>query len=266
MIYSFTQISQFLGCPRRYRYRYIDGWKEKETRAGLLFGRAFETALAALFRREDASAVLFEQWSPYQNLPLDFSRGDSWQGMYEQGSKLLELFVQQDRVQVPYPARNLQVRVSKRLSPHTEFVGYIDAYGVVDGRRCLIDWKTTGARYPGEPASLLSLDPQLACYSWLTGQSEVAFVVFVRKRMPEIQYMRCTISDQQQQEFGELVQDTIAQIEAGLFLPHSGIRFPQNPCTSCSFVGLCLNEQPLVEHRLVRSGGGDLGWLDELEY
>jgi hypothetical protein len=58
--------------------------------------------------------------------------------------------------------------------------------------------------------------------TWLTNEPEVAFVVFVRKRMPEIQYLRCTISDQQRQEFGALVKDTVAQIEAGSFLPHSG--------------------------------------------
>jgi len=266
MIYSYTQLSQFLACPRRYRYRYLDGWKEKENRAGLLFGRAFESALAALFRREDASAAFFKEWSPYQRVSLDYSRGDSWQVMFEQGLKLLELFAQQDRVEVRYPARNLQVRVSRPLSSTSEFVGYIDAYGFVDGRRCLIDWKTTGARYPDQPEGLLALDPQLACYSWLTGEPEVAFVVFVRKRMPEIQYLRCTITDQQRQEFGSLIRDTVAQIEGGLYLPHSGIRFPQNPCTSCSFVGLCLNDQPLIEGKLVRNGGGDLGWLDELEF
>ena len=31
MTYSFTQISQYLTCPRRYRFRYLDGWKEKIT-------------------------------------------------------------------------------------------------------------------------------------------------------------------------------------------------------------------------------------------
>ena len=30
MTYSYTQISQYLTCPRRYRHRYLDGWKEKE--------------------------------------------------------------------------------------------------------------------------------------------------------------------------------------------------------------------------------------------
>src|ERR1039458_4630749 len=63
MTYSYTQISQYLSCPRRYRHRYLDGWQEKDTRAAMLFGRAFEQAVAALFRREDPASVLFEQWS-----------------------------------------------------------------------------------------------------------------------------------------------------------------------------------------------------------
>src|SRR5215467_1687670 len=50
MTYSYTQISQYLTCPRRYRHRYLDGWKERDTRAAMLFGRAFEQALGAYFR------------------------------------------------------------------------------------------------------------------------------------------------------------------------------------------------------------------------
>jgi hypothetical protein len=110
------------------------------------------------------------------------------------------------------------------------------------------------------------LDPQLACYSWLTGEPEVAFVVFVRKRLPEIQYLRSTISEEQRREFGQLVEDTVAQIEAAQFLPHPGIRFPQNGCTSCSFMGLCLDNQLLVDTKLLRRPGGDVGLFDELEY
>ncbi len=59
MTYSYTQISQYLTCPRRYRHRYLDGWKEKDTRAAMLFGRAFEKALGAFFppRRSRSSPV-----------------------------------------------------------------------------------------------------------------------------------------------------------------------------------------------------------------
>src|ERR1700693_4282667 len=60
MIFSHTQMSQYLRCPRSYRYRYLDGWQEKETRAAMMFGRSFETALYAYFCREDPTAALFK--------------------------------------------------------------------------------------------------------------------------------------------------------------------------------------------------------------
>ena len=94
----------------------------------------------------------------------------------------------------------------------------------------------------------------------------MAQVVFVRKRLVEVQYLRTTITDEQRQEFGYLVEDTIRRIESGHFMPHSGIRFPQNPCTTCSYIGLCLGQQELAQNRLVRRPGEDLGWLDELCY
>ena len=95
---------------------------------------------------------------------------------------------------------------------------------------------------------------------------EVAQVVFVRKRLVEVQYLRATISDEQRQEFATLVDDTVRRIESGLFLPHSGIRFPQNPCTTCPFIGICLDKPELVEAALVRKPGVDLGLFDELIY
>ncbi len=112
---------------------------------------------------------------------------------------------------------------------------------------------------------MLSLDPQLICYSWISGIPEVALVVFVRKHAPEIQYLRATISEEQRQEFGRLVETTVSQIEAGHFNSHSGIRFPQNGCVSCSHLGLCLNNEQLVAAKLIRKpGASDLDWLDEL--
>ena len=110
------------------------------------------------------------------------------------------------------------------------------------------------------------LDPQLVCYSWMTGISDVAQVVFVRKRLVEIQYFRTTITEEQREEFGRLVDDTIGRIESAQFLPHSGVRFPQNLCTSCPYVGLCLGRPELVETTLVRRPGDNLGWINELDF
>jgi len=56
---------------------------------------------------------------------------------------------------------------------------------------------------------LATLDPQLICYSWISGISDVAVVVFVRKQLPEIQYLKASISEEQRREFGRLVETTI---------------------------------------------------------
>jgi hypothetical protein len=266
MIYSYTQISQYLACPRRYRHRYLDGWKEKDTRAAMLFGRAFELALGAYFRREDPGEVFFREWSACKDANLRFSKSETWDRMLEQGIMLLIRFCQDNRIEIKQPLRDLQIKFTRPVG-RNEFVAYVDGIGALDGRRCLLEWKTSSSCYPEKPEGLLALDPQLICYSWITGISYVAQIVFVRKRMVEIQYLQTTVTDAQREEFGRLVEGTIKRIEVAEFLPHSGIRFPQNPCITCPYIGLCLGQHPLVDTNLVRRPGAeDFGWLDELNY
>jgi len=141
MIYSYTQINQYLACPRRYRHRYLDGWQEKDTRSAMLFGRAFERALAAFFLRQDAAAALFQEWKLYQDQKLEYSHGDTWDRMLEQGIQLLDRFCQEDRVRIRQPRRNLQIKFVRRLSGQNDFVAYVDAIGRLDDRGCLLEWK-----------------------------------------------------------------------------------------------------------------------------
>jgi len=266
MTFSYTQIAQYLRCPKSYRYRYLDGWRERDNRASLLFGRAFEKALAALFAGEDSIATLFREWAVYQETQVEYSHGDTWERIFRQGVQLLERLAQDNRIQVDQPLHNMQAKLIRSLPSGNDFVAYLDAVGTLDGKRTLLEWKTTTARYPEEPEGLLALDPQLICYSWISGISEVAVVAFVRKRISEIQYLKTKITDRQRREFGQLVEATVCQIEAGHFESHSGIRFPQNGCISCSQLGLCLDNQKLVDAKLIgRPGATDLDWLDHFD-
>jgi len=266
MVFSYTQISQYLSCPRRYRHRYLDGWREKDTRASLLFGRAFEQALSAYFLCEDSAAVWFREWASHKNSCLEYPNGSTWDSMLHQGLLLLDRFAQDDRVRIRQPKKNLQVQFTRSLSHGNDFVAYVDALGEFEGSSCLLEWKTSSSRYPEQPADLLRLDPQLVCYSWITGISEVAQIVFVRKRLVEIQYLCTTITDEQRQEYGQLLEDTVGQIESARFLPHSGVRFPQNPCSTCPYIGLCLEQPALIDAALIRRPGEDRGLFDELTF
>ena len=132
-MFSYTQLSQYLTCPRRYRIRYFEGWKEKDTRAAALFGRAFELALGAYFRREDPGDVLFREWALYKNQQLQFSNHDTWDRMLEQGIMLLTRFCQDNRIQVADPQKNLQIKTSRQIAGN-EFIGYVDGIGTLDGK------------------------------------------------------------------------------------------------------------------------------------
>jgi len=116
MTYSYTQISQYLSCPRRYKHRYLDGWKEKDTRAAMMFGRVFEQAVAAYFQRQDAAAVLHREWSIHRESGLHYSERDSWDRMLQSGVQLLDRFAQDDRIRIRQSRRNLQIKCTKVLA------------------------------------------------------------------------------------------------------------------------------------------------------
>src|SRR6202050_1845363 len=126
MIYSDTQISQCLRCPRSYRYRYLDGWREKDTRAAMVFGRCFEKALYAHFLHQDCTVALFKEWEAFRDCQFEYRKGESWDRLLHQGVHLLEKFIREDRVCVRNPKENLQLKITQRLQGGNDFVSYID--------------------------------------------------------------------------------------------------------------------------------------------
>jgi len=97
----------------------------------MLFGRAFEQSLGALFRREDPGEVLFTEWSACQSQELHYSNGDYWDRMLRQGIMLLTRLCQDGRVEVHQPRRNLQIKFTRSISGRNDFVAYIDAIGAL---------------------------------------------------------------------------------------------------------------------------------------
>ena len=133
MNYSYTQIAHYLRCPRSYRHRYLDGWREKETRAAMLFGRCFEKALESYFCGDDCSAALHREWGAYRDTPFEYKKGETWDRLVHQGVHLLERFAQDNRIRIPQPQENLQLKVVRDLPNANQFVAYIDAIGELDG-------------------------------------------------------------------------------------------------------------------------------------
>jgi hypothetical protein len=117
-----SPISQYLRYPRSYRYRYLDGWREKETRAAVAFGRRFENAVGAYFRGEDCGAALFKEWEVYRDVPFEYKKGETWDPLVHQGVHLLQRFAQDNRVCIYNPPKHLQIKFLQMLAGGSEFV------------------------------------------------------------------------------------------------------------------------------------------------
>jgi hypothetical protein len=179
------------------------------------------------------------------------------------GMKLLQLFAQYDRIRVENPLEDLQIKFTRQVASGREFVAYVDAIGYLDGAPCVIDWKTTSARYPEEPQGLLSLDPQLVCYSWITGQPTVSFVVFVRKQLPEIQFLKAEIRISKGPSSSNWLNKRFLDRIRRFSLPFRN-PLPAKRMHELFVSGPLLGNDDLTGENLIRRPGEDLGWIDQI--
>ena len=149
MTYSYTQISQYLTCPRRYRHRYLDGWKEKDTRAAMLFGRAFERPWERCFVAKIPEPSSSPSGLPARAKTCNIPTATPGIACSGKESCCLTRFCQDNRVQIRQPRQNLQIKFTRPVGEKNDFVAYIDAIGNLDGKRCLLEWKTSFEPIPG---------------------------------------------------------------------------------------------------------------------
>lgn len=89
-----------------------------------------------------------------------------------------------------------------------------------------------------------------------------------------IQFLAVLISDQEREETGRVAgEQAIAICNASsedFFPQRPGVRFPNNHCTWCSYLGLCLGDDKMVEEKLVQIGNvnqpaaEEMDWFEEL--
>jgi len=251
--YSYTQFSTYLQCPLKYKYHYLDGWQERDDKASLAFGRVFQMGVESKYLVDDPVEFFTKQWNALKDVPLEYGNGDSWEKMLDQGQQLLEQFCEDKRVQIEDGRTDFQVKFRRPLAlSQKDFLAYVDAIGWVDGIHSLIEWKTSGQCYPAHMGRVLELDPQLVCYSWAAQKQEVCLVNFVRKKQPEIQYLRARIRKRQWKTLEQTLDLLASEMQAGQYYARPGIRYPNNQCLNCAYLGLCLRQKRLVEEKLVK--------------
>ena len=59
--------------------------------------------------------MLFREWAACQNQELQYSNGDTWDRMSQQGIQRLDRFSQESRIGIRQPRKNLQIKFARRL-------------------------------------------------------------------------------------------------------------------------------------------------------
>jgi hypothetical protein len=182
---SYSSASDYRTCPRLFQLKKIVGWAERRQSASMKLGIAVENAIQYYHEngeKDGSGPRRFEfEWDKFRELPLEYSdKEDSWATCLQIGKEMLALYEISWRKWFREPRFQLQYK--KEIFPDTELAGiehvaYIDILAQNDAGAIIVDAKVYAQ---GMKAWKPKMDPQLREYSWQSGISQVAFLVFVK--------------------------------------------------------------------------------------
>jgi putative RecB family exonuclease len=255
---SFTQLDQYLRCPLRYRFLYIDRLKPDFVPAARAFGSGIHAAAAVFFRGvaqgerpsvEDVQGYFESFWNlETEHQPLRYGEKDSKESLLDLARRMLTVlcagFKPETEVlagEQPFAVPLIDQETGEVLD--RDLVGTLDllerdAEGLV-----VVDLKTAARKYSDlqVEASL-----QLSVYSYAVGLSSWAsglangddvrlrFDVLTKTRVPELHRYWTTRDRAANVRLFRLVLEVLGAIEAGVFHPNVGWQ-----CKECPFRSKC---------------------------
>lgn len=207
--HSYSAGNDYDQSPLKYYMRRIMGYKEKDSKAAFLFGRAIEKSIEYYHDNNGSGIVekFTELWAGAKEIPgLAYTKTEKdWDTLNRMGTEMLKLYVVR-QPSLPIPLGNASVfqrEYSKEVYPgdpnygeivdagKIDIVSYVEPshpmlprvqwkpeYGLL--RPLIVDMKTSGVDFPENPG-IAAFDKQLRRYSWQSGIRTVAFLWFVKK-------------------------------------------------------------------------------------
>lgn len=240
---SVSQITTYLGCPRKYRFRYVDKLEAERRSSDLAFGSAVHSAIEWWQREriagrappeEDVMRLFHADWSSQNAMgDLNFD-GDDPAEMRALGEGLLHLFVERFANDVP---TGVEERFEVPLrDPRTGDDLPIPLVGFMDftGENLVGEIKTT-ARKSGAAQWIL----QLSAYSYAMRETtgvrpRVRVIQLVKTKVPKIEVEVLTTTPAQEAWFLEIAAEVLASIGRGAEHP-----IPGWMCPRCEYRKAC---------------------------
>jgi len=230
---SYSEISCFLDCPRKYKYTYIDRCEPKRISGLMHFGKSLHRSIAKWIRTKDISAAKeeflpsFDQCSGYatsdhacwycmKKLELkkevEYGSDENWATMMKKGIKLIDKLKECDFQ--PYEIDNSMLLEVKLEYNYNDILlkGYIDLIEYRSNQLVLIDHKTTSTSLTEKD---LKRSMQLRFYIWLyekvVGEKIrlAGFTNLVKTKEPKIKKIWTSFTEQDIMDCHEWVDYSI---------------------------------------------------------
>ncbi len=176
--WSYSAYCKALECLACFKRRYIDNEPEAGPQsADLLFGSCCHSAWNASLTGQDAQAVFDLYWGSYANTEMKSSKFD-YRELEYRGKELLRKFEKAHKERFEHQDSE------KRLYGEYKGIkleGTFDFIGRLDGKRVLLDLKTSAYNYPEDKqytALQLNLYTHLAILNGYNQPEEIGYIVF----------------------------------------------------------------------------------------
>lgn len=243
---SFSRISRYLHCPEQYRLYYVENLRPKIIPANLVFGSILHQSLSHLFGAQGDPLKFFqEHWHDLKDSPLDYGKTESWAKLESIGRGLLEEFLQKElsrlgRVEASEKAFELQI-----TGMNLAFVGIIDLIAELDGKRSVVDFKTSASAYQQHE---VVLSDQLSAYQLAEPIAQNSVLcVFVKTQKPKIEWHKANRTADEVMEFLAKVDYIAHEIVSGRFYKRPG-----KWCSWCDYLPFCIKDAEKAKIALIR--------------
>ncbi len=233
---SYSRISRYLQCPEQYWLYYVENLRPKVSPANLVFGQVMHQSLAHMFGAQGDPLKFFQDhWNALKDAPLDYAKTESWTKLESVGRGLLEEFLQKElsrlgRIEASEKAFELKI-----TGMDLSFVGIIDLIADLDGKRTVVDFKTSASAYQQHE---VLLSDQLSAYQLAEPTAEnSALCVFVKTQKPKIEWHKANRTADEVMEFLAKVDHLAREIVSGRFYKRPG-----KWCSWCDYLPVCIKD------------------------
>lgn len=256
--FSVSQMKTWLMCPKKFEMRYVRGAQPEFVPMPLAFGTAFHSALAYHYQWlmrgepapvEEVKVRFVDAFKLAKNGTVPLQEDEDGTGFDEAMAKGLQMLdvtlahpsAQPKKVvgvEVPFTVDLYNAATGETLEE--KLVGVIDLVTEEDGRRVLVEHKTSARKYT---LDILTNDTQLSAYSFAAerlgwGEVGLRYSVTTKTKTPALQVEDVRRDEGDQADFLATALGVLTAIDAGVSFPIRGWG-----CKGCPYRRRCESER-----------------------